>query len=148
MRNKNWIILILFGVIFLLSSSFSTTPDNTATLTVEITNIKNTDGVVQIGLYKKPENFPSPNKQYRVERIKPSGKTLTYKFTGLAPGKYAVAIYHDENGDKKCNRNLIGVPTEAYAFSQNFRPGLSAPKFSDCCVTVKKTKVVSIKLVY
>lgn len=147
MRN-NWILLSTLAALFFMSSSFSPAPENTGTLTVEITNIKNTKGMIQIGLYKKPENFPSPTKQYKVKRIKPTGKTLKYEFKGLPLGKYALGIYHDENGDKKCNRNLIGIPTEAYAFSRNFRPGMSAPKFSDCSVTLTKTKSISIKLVY
>lgn len=148
MRNKRWILLLGLMTVFFLNSSFSPMPEESATLTIEITNIKNTNGRIQIGLYNSYKSFPKVDEQYRMERIKPTGKTLKHKFTGLSPGKYAVAIYHDENGDKKCNKNMIGVPTEAYAFSRNFRPTLSAPKFSDCSISLKEARLITIKLVY
>ncbi|MCR9171061.1 MAG: DUF2141 domain-containing protein [bacterium] len=154
MRSK-WIFLIALPAVFFVNASFipagdldTNPPEGSATLTVEVTNIKNTNGRVQIGLYNSYKMFPKVGKTYRMERIKPTGKTLKYKFTGLPPGKYAIAIYHDENGDKKCNKNLIGVPTEAYAFSRNFRPSMSAPKFSDCYITLKEARLISIRLVY
>ncbi len=155
MESKKWFFLIVVAATFFMSSSFvpaenknASLPEGSATLTVEVTNIKNKKGRVQIGLYNSYKKFPKVGKTLRMERIKPTGKTLKYKFTGLSPGKYAVAIYHDENGDKKCNKNLIGIPTEAYAFSRNFRPKMSVPKFSDCYITLKKARKVSIKLVY
>lgn len=147
MRTNFLILTCSLVALFFLQTSFAP-PASSRDLTVEITNIKNTKGVIEIGLYSKAENFPSPSKQYKVKRVKPTGKSVRYTFSDLPSGKYALAIFHDENSDKKCNRNLIGVPTEAYAFSRNFRPGLSAPKFSDCCVTVEKDKTISIKLVY
>ena len=150
MRSNKWFLLTGLLAVFILNSSFSptVTPGGTATLTVEVTNIKNKKGKVQIGLYNSYKKFPKVGKTLRMKRIKPTGKTLKYKFTGLSPGKYAIAIYHDENGDNKCNKNMIGVPTEAYAFSRNFRPKFSAPKFSDCSISLKKARLISIKLVY
>ena len=117
-------------------------------LTVKITNIKNTKGVIEIGLYNDKDDFPTPNKQYKKVRRKIFSNKLIYTFDELPHGKYAVAIYHDENKDNKCNRNFVGVPTEAYAFSRNFRPWLSAPEFSDCSIGVYKDKTINIKLVY
>lgn len=148
MESKKWYFLLAVAAIFFMSSSFSPEDENTATLTVEITNVKNKKGRVQIGLYNNYKNFPKVGKHHKMVRIKPTGKTIQHKFTGLKSGKYAIGIYHDENGDKKCNKNMIGVPTEAYAFSRNFRPSLSAPKFSDCSFSLQKARKISIKLVY
>ncbi len=117
-------------------------------LTVKVTNIDNTNGVIEIGLYNDKEAFPTPNKQYKKVRKKIFSNKLVYTFDDLPHGKYAIAIYHDENKDNKCNRNLFGVPTEAYAFSRNFRPWLSAPDFNDCSVGVYKDKTITIKMVY
>jgi len=117
-------------------------------LTVKITNIENTEGVIEIGLYNDKEDFPTPNKQYKKVRKKIFSNKLVYTFNDLPKGKYAIAIYHDENKDSKCNRNFFGIPTEAYAFSRNFRPWLSKPDFSDCSVYLDKDKTISIKMVY
>ncbi|XOV66076.1 MAG: DUF2141 domain-containing protein [Fluviicola sp.] len=146
--RNNWLLLIGVLAVFFLNSSFAPTPEYSAVLTVEITHIKNKKGRVEIGLYNSYKNFPKVGKQYKKARVKPEGNTLKYKFTGLKSGKYALAIYHDENGDKKCNKNIIGIPTEAYAFSRNFRPSLSAPSFSDCSISLKSARLIKIKLVY
>ena len=36
-----------------------------------------------------------------------------------AAGRYSVALYHDENGNKKFDRDFIGIPSEGYGFSNN-----------------------------
>ena len=148
MRSNRLLFLAAAGLFLILSSSFSNPEENTATLTIEVTNIKNTKGVIEIGLYDNAEDFPDPDKQFKFKRIKPTSEKLKYKFTGLKPGKYAVALFHDENSDKVCNKNAIGIPTEAYAFSRNFRPKLKAPAFSDVYVSVKEKRYVTINLVY
>ncbi len=42
-------------------------------------------------------------------------------FEGLQPGTYAVRLMHDENDNGKLDRNLVGMPTEGYGFSNNPR---------------------------
>ena len=46
---------------------------------------------------------------------------LELVFDGLAPGKYAIRLMHDENGNGKLDSNLVGMPTEGYGFSNNPR---------------------------
>ena len=121
--------LLLVSCLFLLQGSQES---STHTLTVKITRLKNKRGLVEIGLYNKESNFPKVGKQYKKARVKIKGESVTYKFEGLKNGAYAIGTYHDENSDKICNTNMLGVPTEAYAFSRNVRPFLSAPKFSSC----------------
>jgi len=36
-----------------------------------------------------------------------------------APGRYEIALYHDENNDHHFNRSWIGLPEEGYGFSNN-----------------------------
>lgn len=137
------IAITLFCLIINATISYSQ-----RTLTVIITNVQKQEGLIEIGLYNDSEKFPVVGEQYKVVRLKPEGKELKHTFTGLEDGKYAISIYHDENADNKCNRNLIGIPTEAYAFSNNFRPKFSIPTFKDCSFLVIWDAVEKIKLVY
>jgi len=141
LSGKLAIILCFF---FLQGSS----PSGTHTLTVKITRLKHSRGVVEIGLYNKESAFPEVGKQYKKARVKIDGNTATYKFKGLKNGDYAIATYHDENGDKSCNTNMFGVPTEAYAFSRNIRPFLSAPKYNSCRFWVTKDRTLYIRMIY
>jgi uncharacterized protein (DUF2141 family) len=36
-----------------------------------------------------------------------------------APGRYAVALFHDENANGHLDTNGLGIPTEGYGFSNN-----------------------------
>ncbi|MFM7180685.1 MAG: DUF2141 domain-containing protein [Verrucomicrobiales bacterium] len=47
------------------------------------------------------------------------------------PEKVAVAVIHDANGNRDMDRNLIGIPQEAYGFSRGVRPRFGPPKFAD-----------------
>lgn len=143
--------LIVTGKLVLIFLAFTFQgfrSSETFDLTVKITNLGNTKGAVEIGLYDKGDHFPSPGKQWKMARPTVNGNTVTYHFRDLPAGDYAIATYHDENGDGKCNKNMFGVPTEAYAFSNDVRPFLSAPDFSTCRFWVTENKTLNIKMVY
>jgi uncharacterized protein (DUF2141 family) len=118
------------------------------TLKVKVYGIQNTNGQIELSIYNDPKVFPEVGKTYKMVRIDPKGSEVIYEFKDLPAGEYAIATYHDENDDKECNTNLLGVPTEAYAFSNDFRPFLSAPEFSDCSFKVNQNTDISIEMVY
>src|SRR3546814_7150850 len=47
----------------------------------------------------------------------------------VTPGHYAVAIYHDENGDRKFNRTLT-TPKEGFGFSNDAPTTFGLPSFA------------------
>lgn len=140
---------LLYGllVVILVLCTSASNSGGTAYLNVKITNIASKKGRIEIGLYNNYKKFPKVGKTHQMVRVKPTGSVLIHKFKNLSPGRYALCIYHDRNGDMKINKNFIGVPTEPYAFSNNFRPKFSAPKFSDCSFSLKKARMVTIRLV-
>jgi uncharacterized protein (DUF2141 family) len=129
-----------------ISQAFMTSGDNT--LTVKITGIQIPHGTLEVGLYDTSKKFPKVGAQIKKIRKKVTAKSMSFKFTGLENGDYAIATYHDENSDGKCNKNLIGYPTEAYAFSNDFRPFLSSPSFKNCQFWVTENRTLNIKMVY
>jgi uncharacterized protein (DUF2141 family) len=139
--------LLLLPLILLFFSSFSN--PSGFSLTVKVTNIKSSKGVIEVGLYKDPEKFPKVGQTYKKIRVKPkSDLTFTYTFENLPQGKYAFALYHDVNANAECDRNFLGIPTEAYGFSNNIVPKFSAPSFSECATYLDKNKVQSVKLIH
>ena len=67
---------------------------------------------------------------------------------GLPKQEYAIAVYHDKNSDGKCNINLFGFSKEAYGFSNNIKPKLSAPSFDDCKIYLNDNMTITIKLLH
>jgi uncharacterized protein (DUF2141 family) len=96
---------------------------------LKIKNLKSTKGNLSIGLYQKAENFPKRGQSDKKMVIKASEQN--YKFTHLKQGVYAMAIYHDENGNGELDKNWVDYPTEAVGFSNNATIGFSAPSFEE-----------------
>lgn len=59
------------------------------------------------------------------------GKDASFEFSDIKPGKYAIAVIHDENYDGELETNWLGIPKEGYGFSSGAEASLSAPSFSD-----------------
>ena len=55
------------------------------------------------------------------------------------PEQFAIAAYHDENGDGELNRNRLGIPTERYGFSNNARGLTGPPSFQEAMLERAKT---------
>ena len=48
-------------------------------------------------------------------------------FKDLPYGRYAISLYHDKNSNGKLDKNVMGIPREAYAFSNNARGSFGKP---------------------
>ena len=64
-----------------------------------------------------------------------AGET-TVAVRDVPPGTWAVLAYQDENGNNELDRNLIGIPTEAYGFSRDARGKFGPPSFEDAAIEV------------
>jgi len=117
-------------------------------LTIEIPNLKSRKGEIQIGIYNKKDNFPKVDKQYKVIYVDASDFSGAYTITDLPKGFYAVAAMHDENADKICNKNFLGIPKEGYGFSKNYKPILQAPSFDDCKIELNSNLSIKIEMIY
>jgi len=117
------------------------------TVKVTVTGIENTDGNVEIGIYNNQENFPAFEKRFQGATIKPANTgSLSYTFENLPDGTYAIAVWHDENGNQKIDTNLFGAPKENYGFSKNVFGTFGPPDFKDVSFSVENGKVVELTI--
>lgn len=100
-----------------------------ADLTVELDGYAAGKGHLMIAVFASAQGFPDESSQRT--RIEANGKTATAVFKGLAPGRYAVSAYADENDNTKLDRGLFGIPKERYGFSQDARGTSGPPEFRD-----------------
>jgi uncharacterized protein (DUF2141 family) len=130
------LLFLLFGVA--TNSSFS---QDRKPLKITFTGLKDTKSVLMIGIYRKQDGFPGSDKPpFKGYTISPSGSSSTFTATDLEYGEYALAVYQDKNADKKLNTGMFGIPKEPYAFSNNFKPKFSGPKYDDCKFTYSAEK--------
>ena len=130
--------------LFLSTPSYPVSPQKT-NLKVEVQNVRVFKGTVYITLYRPGKDFPGGN-SVDDKQVNVGGRSVQALFS-VEPGDYAIAVYHDENSNGKMDKRMFGIPKEPYGFSNNFRPVMSAPRFSDCQFSVGDgNKVVRIKL--
>lgn len=60
------------------------------------------------------------------EKINPQNAQANMK---LPFGEYAITLFVDFNGNKKIDKNFLGIPKEPYGFSNNVIGNMSAPTF-------------------
>lgn len=119
-------------------------------LQVHITGLANAKGNLTITLYPDdPDAFLAKRGKIARQRV-PAVMPLTQTCFALpATGRYAVAVYHDANGDHDFNRKLTGLPAEGYGFSNNPVTRFGLPALKDVLLpTVAGDNSVYIKLSY
>ena len=117
---------LLFLTFILLFSGVKT-----HTLSIHISGISKIKGSLFIAIFRPTDDFPVFGKQFKGIVKEVEGKSQNYNFDNLPEGEYALAIYQDENRNKILDKNLLGIPTEIYGFSNNARRTFSAPSFQE-----------------
>ncbi len=86
-------------------------------------------GLLQVCLTRDPVNFPGCTGDAHAIKRKIAATETQLRFAGLPSGAYAVALFHDENGNDKLD-TVLGIPREGFGFSRNPAIGFGPPKFS------------------
>ena len=100
-------------------------------LQVEVTNVKETRGKIRVGLFRADSGFPDSDKVYWGMGFTPARGKMTVEIPDLPFGDYALAVFHDLNGNGKLDKNLLGVPTEPYGFSGSAKGKWGSPDFEE-----------------
>ena len=111
-------------------------------------------GTLMLAIYNNAEAFEgSVVKEKRSEVGVFKGLELylepqdsTQLSTEIPDGEYAIAFFIDANGNKKLDKNFLGIPKEQYGFSNNAMGTLSAPTFEQAKFKVAGNTVQNIKL--
>jgi uncharacterized protein (DUF2141 family) len=107
-------------------------PEGGPRLLVEVAGARRAAGNVTITLYgPRREDFLARGGRLARRRVPLSAGAASAGacFALSAPGDYAVAVYHDENGDRDFNRNALGLPAEGYGFSNDAPTPIGLPDF-------------------
>lgn len=112
--------LCAVGAVMLLNQPAQADLALTGDLSVAIEGLQNRQGVVCLKIFSGRQGFPSENINVADQACVAIDTTpLTVTFDDLAFGNYAIALYHDRNGDGQLNRGAFGIPVEGFGFSNN-----------------------------
>lgn len=119
-------------------------------VSVTVTNIRSSEGVVRACLTIDAKSFPNCRKDPKAKKVVvPAGSTVTFKFKGVKAGNYAIAVLHDQNNNGKADRTLGMIPKEGYGFSRDAKVRFGPPKWKDAVFKhASGTKSMTIKMRY
>lgn len=98
---------------------------------VDIDGLRSDRGKVLCALFSSPADFPKKaDRAVAHAQSEISDRHATCEFQGVPSGKYAVAVFHDENSNGKLDTNFLGIPREGVGASNNAKGRFGPPKFS------------------
>ncbi|HWR52906.1 MAG TPA: DUF2141 domain-containing protein [Bryobacteraceae bacterium] len=105
--------------------------NSTSRLTIVAEGVRNSRGVVGVLLFRSARGWPEDvGAAFRSEAARAHPGITTMTFEDLPPGTYAIVLLHDENENKKLDKNFFGVPREGWGMSNNPKAHGAAPAFS------------------
>jgi uncharacterized protein (DUF2141 family) len=134
------ILSLIVGTMFFEQDSNS--------LTLTVTNVKNEQGVVRVLLFKGESGFPDdPDKAFKSASVKISGNKAVTVFDNIPEGTYALSVFHDSQNTGKLRTNAFGIPRDGYGFSNDAMGTFGPPSFDKAAFKVTAGKNnVSINL--
>jgi uncharacterized protein (DUF2141 family) len=139
-------MLAMFTTSFLAQA----VPASSDVIHVEISGLRNDKGQVLCALFTSAKDFPKNGDKAVAQTW--SGITngrAVCEFSTVAPGRYAVSVFHDENSNGKMDTNFIGMPREGVGASNNARGHFGPPKFDDAAFRYAGGKLdLTITIIY
>jgi uncharacterized protein (DUF2141 family) len=138
----------LFAAVVGLATTSSPRADagGPATIVLEVSTFRNSNGFLGCQLYADgagfPDNWPSQQATFH-KRVPVTGPTTSCTYTSLPPGTYAATVIHDENANGKLDTNFLGVPKEAYGVSNNHTHALKRPTWDESKFVVNADSTVT-----
>ncbi len=116
------------------TASAQTRPE-LADLKIVVDNLKPAQGYLMIGVYAGKAAYDT-EARVRSERVAVTAGQMDVVVAGLPAGDYGLKLFHDVNGNTRLDSNLLGIPTEPVAFSNNARGAFSPASWTDAHFTV------------
>ena len=92
-----------------------------------------------------PENY---QKAFRREAAPARPGEVAVMLPDLPPGRYAIALIHDTNANRRLDRKPSGRPREGWGMSNNPKAVLRTPGFQAAAVTLACGSRVEIRVQY
>ncbi|WP_156679936.1 DUF2141 domain-containing protein [Sphingomonas profundi] len=117
------------------------------TLVIHVGNVRSAAGRVHADLCPE-RTFLKDGCGRSVEAPAVPGTTIV-TIAGVPPGRYAVQLSHDENGNGRVDRGLFGIPKEGVGFSNDAPIRFGPPKFADAAIDVRPgSQTIDVRMRY
>jgi len=111
------------------SSAFS---ESTGKLVVDVSGFPSSDGFAMVALNNSEASYKG-GEDAAIAKTKTMvvDQKVQVIFTNLPYGWYGISLYHDENNNGEMDKNAMGIPKEAYGFSNNAKGFFGKPSYKN-----------------
>lgn len=114
-------------------------------LDIKVEGFKSVEGTTLMSVFTNQQSYDGDQQPVAMFSHQQTSTELQITLHGLAPGDYAIKLFHDKNDNGKLDTNLLGIPTESYGFSNS--PKVMGPaSFEDAKFTVDGDTSIVITL--
>lgn len=145
-RSPNLISRILQIQTLVFAPVLISAPALAGELTVHINNVEGTTGKVMVAVLDSESAFNGETPAVLSLLMPPRPGSLTFSTDALADGHYGIRVMVDENGNGDMDSNMVGMPTEAWGFSNNAVGSFGPPSWSDIRFELNGTTSIAIDL--
>jgi uncharacterized protein (DUF2141 family) len=135
-----------FNIILIFFLTFLQDGDNYR-LTLSVSGLKPLKGDLYISLHNRPDYFQIADSAFMKKKISVNEENEILHFDNVPAGKYAIAVYHDENRNGEMETTEKGFPMEGYGFSLKSK-FLGKPKFEQAAFELSGNDTLEIKMLY
>jgi uncharacterized protein (DUF2141 family) len=116
------------------AAPLATSQARAADLTIEVDDVREAGGNILVALYDSAASFMKATVGMASIAAARTANTVVLK--DLPAGEYAFAVFHDANSNAKLDKNMFGMPTESYGFSNNALGNMGPPSFEQARFTL------------
>jgi len=117
-----------------------TGPESATRLSVRVEGVRASQGLIAVTLYADDSRrFLARRGSLYVGRVPAVAGTTTVCIHLPATGIWALAVYHDADGNRRFNRTGLGLPAEGYGFSNDAPAIFGLPSFGRVRLAVPRT---------
>ena len=115
-------------------------------ISVHVHNVPSNKGHINVAVYNSDDTFLSFDGVFKVGTEVAHEGIVQLLIEDLPSGEYALAVFHDENGNGKLDTNWLGIPKEKVAFSKGKMKTFGPPKYKECSFRVHSDYEINVEL--
>jgi uncharacterized protein (DUF2141 family) len=146
MKHLNFVMAVMAMAVFITPVLANDTGTGNADLVITIAGFENSNGVAKVAIVNSKKNY-SEEKPFKGYNFKIANNRVLETLS-LPYGEYAIKVFHDENSNGELDKGILGIPVEAYGFSNDARGTIGPPEYEKAAFKLdspKKEITITIK---
>jgi uncharacterized protein (DUF2141 family) len=115
-------------------------------LIVQVQGVRSSLGNINVAVYNKADGFLKFEGVYISDSTQAIAGRTQIRITNLPSGEYALAVFHDQNGNNVLDTNWLGIPKEPVGFSNARMKTFGPPSFKECSFRLSSNQAVQVSL--